>query len=136
MLGIKLKTSSGREFWFEWHIGEPIPEDIGRVVTFQADGDELNLFLDAMVASRGEHPRVDYRKMEGFTAKQPVNPPEPKLQYRIWYTPVFEDSATTTDDIIPATSTGIVRKTRRGAARWIEANPARGGTWSIREENA
>jgi hypothetical protein len=34
----------------EWHIGEPIPTDIGRVVTLQADGDELELILDAMGA--------------------------------------------------------------------------------------
>lgn len=54
----------------EWHIGEPVPENLGRVVTFQADGDELNLFLDAIVASRGEHPRVEYRKTLGFTSKQ------------------------------------------------------------------
>lgn len=32
----------------EWHVGEPIPEDLGRVVTFQADGDELEMILAAM----------------------------------------------------------------------------------------
>jgi hypothetical protein len=56
---------------YGWHIGEPVPE-VGRVVTFQADGDELNLFLDAMLASRGEHPRVDYQKMAGFKAIEPT----------------------------------------------------------------
>jgi hypothetical protein len=34
----------------EWHIGEPVPLNIGRVVTFQADGDELEVILDAMGA--------------------------------------------------------------------------------------
>lgn len=31
-----------------WHVGEPIPPLLGRVVTFQADGDELELILVAM----------------------------------------------------------------------------------------
>lgn len=31
-----------------WHVGEPMPYIKARVVTFQADGDELNLILDAM----------------------------------------------------------------------------------------
>jgi hypothetical protein len=110
----------------EWHIGESFPyEELGRVVSFQADGDELRLFLDAMVASAGEHPHVDYRKMEGFTAKTPETPR--KKQYRIMYTPNISASES---------ATGIVRMTRGEASRWIEANPARGGTWSIREENA
>ncbi len=32
----------------EWHVGEPIPKSIGRVVTRQADGDELELILDVV----------------------------------------------------------------------------------------
>jgi hypothetical protein len=32
----------------EWHVGEPVPKNLGRVVTFQADGNELELILDAM----------------------------------------------------------------------------------------
>jgi hypothetical protein len=32
----------------EWHVGEPIPENLGRVVTFQADGDELEMIYAAM----------------------------------------------------------------------------------------
>lgn len=36
----------------EWHLGEPIPEAAkDRVVTFQADGDELEMILAAMRAS-------------------------------------------------------------------------------------
>ena len=32
----------------EWHVGEPVPANLPRVVTFQADGDELELILHAM----------------------------------------------------------------------------------------
>lgn len=32
----------------EWHIGEPIPEIKSNVVLFQADGDELEMILEAM----------------------------------------------------------------------------------------
>ena len=64
MLAIKMGT-----WWHEWHLSEPIPDNLGQVVTFQADGDELNLFLDAMAASRGDVPAVDYTKMGGFAAK-------------------------------------------------------------------
>jgi hypothetical protein len=34
--------------WFEWHFGEPVPPMPSRVVTFQADGDELDMILSAM----------------------------------------------------------------------------------------
>jgi hypothetical protein len=44
MLGIKDKN--GR--WKEWHVNEPLPKIEGQVVTFQADGHELELFLRAM----------------------------------------------------------------------------------------
>ena len=30
-----------------WHVGEPVPS-LGRVVTFQADGDELDMIVDRM----------------------------------------------------------------------------------------
>jgi hypothetical protein len=43
MLGIKQK---GR--WIEWHVNEAVPKIEGQVVTFQADGHELELFLRAM----------------------------------------------------------------------------------------
>ncbi len=115
MLAIQMRsTPLGKIRWRQWYIGEPTPTDIGRVVTFQADGDELNLFLDAMAASNG------------FVVKKPE--PLKKKQYRIMYEPNFEN------DFGPPTSTGIVRRTRPSAARWIAANPARGGRWSIKEE--
>jgi hypothetical protein len=44
MLGIKDKT--GR--WREWHVGDSIPELHGQVITFQADGHELEMILIAM----------------------------------------------------------------------------------------
>lgn len=31
-----------------WHLGDPVPEIRARVVTLQADGDELDCLLDAM----------------------------------------------------------------------------------------
>jgi hypothetical protein len=77
-----------------------------------------------MTASRGEHPRVDYGKMAGFTAKQ-IEMPKAK-QYRVWYTSNSNPTHTVFTD--------VVRKTRHGAARWIAANPPPGGTWSIKEE--
>lgn len=55
---------------YQWHIGEPIPSNVEhkRVVMFQADGDELNLFLNAMAASaaplRGSN--IGYSKLKGF----------------------------------------------------------------------
>lgn len=38
----------------EWHYGEPLPSDAlrARVVVFQADGDELDLILHALKATR------------------------------------------------------------------------------------
>jgi len=35
-----------------WHVGDPMPVLTGRVVTFEADGDELALILDAMKSTR------------------------------------------------------------------------------------
>jgi hypothetical protein len=116
---------------YEWHIGERVP-DMSRVVNFQADGDELNLFVQAMQASRGEHPRVDYQKMTGFTAKLPET--TRKKQYRIWYTPNLSDGLP--PGVPAATPTGIVRQTKSAARLWIDANPTRDGVWEFREENA
>lgn len=44
MLGIKDDT--GR--WKVWHVNEGIPKLEGRVITFQADGHELEMILLAM----------------------------------------------------------------------------------------
>jgi len=35
----------------EWHVGEALPEIIGRGVTFQADGDELECIVNALKAT-------------------------------------------------------------------------------------
>jgi len=54
---ISYKSKAGVTYEAEWHLGEPIPllqsgvQDVPRVVTFQADGDELTMIFDAM-----EHP--------------------------------------------------------------------------------
>jgi hypothetical protein len=120
------RTPEGR--WKEWHVGEPIPEQyISRVLIFQADGDELNLFLDAMHASRGEANGICWEKGKSF---RPLIQPESKKIFRIWYKlgPKFG----TARQLVP---TGIVRKTQKSADRWIKHNPAVEGEWSVREEN-
>lgn len=51
---------------FQWHLGEPVP-NMSRVVEFKADGDELNLFVNAMEASRRAMPSgIYYSKGMGF----------------------------------------------------------------------
>ncbi len=44
MLGIK--DNKGR--WIEWHVNESVPELKGQVITFQADGHELQLIIAAL----------------------------------------------------------------------------------------
>lgn len=43
---LAIKDDSGR--WQEWHVGEPLPTLEGRVITFQADGDELDVLLASL----------------------------------------------------------------------------------------
>lgn len=38
----------------EWHVGEPIPEVTARVVTFQADSEELEVILTAIKSASKE----------------------------------------------------------------------------------
>lgn len=47
------KTSNTKEY-SEWHVGEPLPWHIlrNRIITFQADGDELELIIRAMEQTR------------------------------------------------------------------------------------
>ena len=40
-----------RNQWRKWNLGEPLPEDMGEICIFQADGEELLLILDALQAS-------------------------------------------------------------------------------------
>ena len=43
------KEADGRENWIPWHVGDIVPNAARqRVVTFQADGHELEMFLKAM----------------------------------------------------------------------------------------
>ena len=35
-----------------WHIGEPVPAMAGKIMIFQADGDELDLILRAMAGKQ------------------------------------------------------------------------------------
>lgn len=53
MLYIEQHTT-GNSIKNTWHISEPVPQidNETRVITFQADGDELNLILNAMRRSR------------------------------------------------------------------------------------
>jgi hypothetical protein len=50
MLYISANDKNGcTEEWQTWHVGEPIPKvTYSNVVTFQADGDELDLLIEAM----------------------------------------------------------------------------------------
>lgn len=41
-------TTVGNRIHYQWHVGEPIPVTDARVVTFQADGDELEMIYQAM----------------------------------------------------------------------------------------
>jgi hypothetical protein len=45
---ITYHRKDGRKVVKSWHINEPVPKVEGYVVTFQADGDELNFLLAAM----------------------------------------------------------------------------------------
>lgn len=67
MLSIKLKDGQ----WRHWWLGMPVPV-VGRVVEFQVDGDELNLFLDAMEATRHPVEGVAYTKLDGFHEAYPA----------------------------------------------------------------
>lgn len=42
------ETVQGVKNEYRWHFGEPFPAITGRVVTYQADGDELNFLMWAI----------------------------------------------------------------------------------------
>jgi len=44
--------------WTQWWIGYSMPQTTGRVVTFQADGDELLVILQALKAASKTEPKV------------------------------------------------------------------------------
>lgn len=127
-LAIKQDLGAGwgprRIVWSEWHIGEPAPLNLGRVVVMQADGDELNLILDAMAASRGSK------------SNQPK-----KTRFRIIYAEIVGENGLTREF-----DTGIVRNTRAEAEGWIayenekrsvdsKGKPSKPESgWHIREE--
>ena len=58
MLIIKGKDKDGFPIQRQWHVGEPLPEVTGCVITFQADGDELDIILASLDR------RYRYRKFE------------------------------------------------------------------------
>ena len=49
MLGIK----GNDDRWYQWHVNEPLPEVHGPVITFEADGHELDLILIALRMTYG-----------------------------------------------------------------------------------
>lgn len=53
----------------EWHLGEPVPDDLGYNAKLEASGDELNLILNAMVTSTGVHPLIGYTMTQGFRSR-------------------------------------------------------------------
>jgi hypothetical protein len=48
MLFIEQPKRTGVKVSQQWHVGNPMPEITSRVVTFQADGHELEMILAAM----------------------------------------------------------------------------------------
>jgi len=48
----------------EWHVGEALPEIIGRVITFQADGDELECIVNALKATSEPNVQVPTNRDE------------------------------------------------------------------------
>jgi len=46
--------------WLEWHIGESCPKLKARVITFQADGDELGVILEALADHGKPCPNCHY----------------------------------------------------------------------------
>lgn len=99
----------------EWHVGEPIPSGANeRVVTFQADGDELDLFCDAMLASHLGANGIRWDKGKSFQVL-----PDRKKIYRIWYRlgPKFGSAV----QLVP---TGQTFEVEARAKLWIELNPA------------
>jgi hypothetical protein len=51
-LYITYTNGAGSTLRREWHYGEPLPRLECRVVSFQADGDELELIIDALRKTR------------------------------------------------------------------------------------
>lgn len=49
---LSVKNRYEKQFVGDWHIGESLPFIAGRVVEFKADGDELEMILDAMRKTR------------------------------------------------------------------------------------
>lgn len=56
--------------WIEWHIGDPNPfRMLGRVVTFQADGDELDLIAETIVKfSKSDAVTIDVLPIKNLPA--------------------------------------------------------------------
>ena len=48
----------------EWHVGEGIPDITGRVITFQADGDELECIVNALKATSEPNVQVPTNRDE------------------------------------------------------------------------
>jgi hypothetical protein len=46
MLAITADRNAKHIIWGAWHTGEPLNVPDGQVITFQADGDELDYILD------------------------------------------------------------------------------------------
>ena len=42
----------GKTLNYEWHLGQSVPKNLSRVEHFQADGDELEMILNAMRRSK------------------------------------------------------------------------------------
>lgn len=54
MLYISQVDKAGWPVRSGWHTGEPLPKIVGPVVTFQADGEELQVILGALRNCQGK----------------------------------------------------------------------------------
>lgn len=72
---LAIKDDKGR--WREWHINESFHGVLGRVVQFQADGDELNFLLTCME-------KVNYDKQSGAVSLQQNELYEAAKEYFKW----------------------------------------------------
>lgn len=53
-----IKSDDGRRWGQSWHVGDPLPTIKGQVVQFQADGNELEVIMEALNLYSWKGPKV------------------------------------------------------------------------------
>lgn len=68
--------------WIQWHIGDPNPfRMLGRVVTFQADGDELDLIAETIVKfSKSDAVTIDVLPVKALSRAKSMKRLKPKKE--------------------------------------------------------